>query len=184
MANLGIDFEYMLRRFLGEKAFGRAGFEQNDGSFRKCLQDITPVLRRQIKYLDTTERHKKMLLNEVEGLHDLLKVRGGGTEKQMIIKLYSLVARLFGFYSIDGIVRWQPFYHQTLSEHFWEEDKDHEARENHWRNIYAHQDKIYMELREQGLSDQIIAGILNTTEYQIKKRYKVDVMRNKSKIST
>ncbi len=166
--DLGIRFEYVVRRFIGGKAYGIAGYGKSNAIFRRALRDITPSLRRKIDLLDATARHKERLLNDVEEIHDLLKVRGGGTDKDIIVSLFSLVSYLFGFADIDGRVYNLPFYHQTHGQYIATEcDNDWRG---HRQNVYTIRQEVYSFLKkDRKLSDQVIAGVLNTTEHQIKR---------------
>lgn len=171
---LGISFEYAIRQFLGDKAHGIAGAERDESSFRNELRSCIPVMRKRIKELDTTTRHKEMLMGEVDTLGDLLKVRKGGTEKEIIVKLFWLISRLFGFDAISGRVYNQPFYHQYF--HQFIEDQVSWGKRDYGSvlrgqrlNIITLKKDTYRFLAGKGLPDQLIAEVMNTSDYHIKK---------------
>jgi len=172
--DLGLNFEYAVRQFVGDKAHGIAGAEQNKDLFRRELRTCIPVMCKQVKNLDTTTRHKERLINDIETLDDLLKVKGGGTDGEIIVRLFWLVSRLFGFDGVSGRLYNQPFYFQYLSQFALEKEgwggiNRIDSMKKHRANVITLQKETYQFLKEKGLSDQIIAGVLNTSEHQIKK---------------
>jgi len=177
MSNLSneMDFEYGIRQFLGDKATHIAGLENNENDFRKELRACIPVIRKRIKEIDTTTRHKERLLNDVEFLKDLLRNKKGGTHKEIIIRLYWLVSRLLGYDFVSGTAYHNLFYWQNIDQFIkqdFEENRKqslYEYSKKHNNNVISIQKSLYKDLKSKGLSDQVIAGVFNTNEYQIKK---------------
>lgn len=173
--DLEIDFEYAVRQFLGKKAYGIAGMMQNESSFRRELRKCVSVMRKQIDRLDTTIRHRERLMHEVEELDDLLKAKKSDNQKEIIVQLFWLVSRLLGFDAVSGLVYNQPFYHQHLPQFIDEQvswgKKKHfgDTFKEHKENIITLRKETYRILKNKRLSDQVIAGVLGTSEYQIKK---------------
>lgn len=171
-----LNFEYAIRQFLGNEADHIADHLHDDILFRKWLRKCLTVVKKRMLKMDTTSRHKEMLLNEVGKLDSLLKSRKGGSEKEIIIALYWLMSRLLGLDAVSGKIYNEPFYHQTYGQFFLElaswknsgkgwSDIDNEIHQN---TITGQRD-VYTYLKKKNLSDNEIAKILNTTELQIKK---------------
>lgn len=172
--DIGLNFEYAVRQFLGNAAHGIAGMAQDKKSFRRELRGCVPVMKKRIDMLDTTTRHKEMLMGNVEKLSELLKQRKGGTDEEIIVELFWLVSRLFGFDAISGRIYNQPFYHQYFSQFIdeqvaWGKKDFGAAHKENKNNIITLRKETYHYLANRGLPDQVIAGIMNTSEYNIKK---------------
>lgn len=172
--DLGMDFEYTVRMFLGDKAFHIAGGVHDEKYFKGDLKSCIPVMRKKAMGLDTTSRHKEMLLKEIEELNELLKSKHKGNEKEIIISLFGLVGRLFGFDGVNGVVHNLAFYHQTYSQYAvgkldWEQKNNYQTHKEFKDNIITLQKEVYLTLHKKEVNDQIIAGVLNTTEHYIKK---------------
>lgn len=171
-----MDFEYCIRQFLGDKAYHIADFANDDTSarswYRKCIKEM----KKRVDLLDTTTRHKEMLLRELDDLDERLKQRNALGSKELVVDLFWLISRLFGYDAVSGKIYNQPFYHQTYGQYFMELTSWKKAGKR-WRDIHVEETKniitwrkaIFRMLKEKGLDENTIARILNTTEYQIKK---------------
>lgn len=167
-----LDFEYCVRQFLGDKASHIADFSSSEADFRKWLRRCLNVIIKNIDKIDTTTRHKEMLMSEVEGLDELLKIKGGGHNNKVIISLFWLVSRLLGFDYLSGEIINQPIYYQNFDKYFKEKIENGETWKeirNEKENLLTVRRKVYENLKKDGYSDNQIAQIMNTNEYQIKK---------------
>jgi len=175
MADYTLDFEHSVRRFLGEKAYGIAGAVGNTRAFRQYLRECIPVIRKRIDEIETTTKHKEILMSRVERLGELLKLRKGGSDAEIIVSLFSMVASLLGFTSISGEKFHELFYHQTYGQYLsdtvrYKNDQSiGDVAEELRTNSVSLRKKIYKQLHKDGISDQLIASVLNMTEFQIRK---------------
>lgn len=173
--SLSMNFEHAVRQFLGDKAYHIAGAAHDDTSFRQCLRRCIPVMRKKVDQLDTTTRHKEMLMSNIEELNDRLKAKGGSNDKEIIVTLFWIVSRLFGFDGVSGKIYNEPFYYQTYWHYLeektsWNSKKtiveiDREERQN----IISIRKKLIRIMKKNGLPDIKIAEVLNMGEKQIKK---------------
>ena len=115
-----------------------------------------------------------MMMSNIEDLSESLKAKGGGNEKEIIVSLFWLMSRLFGFYFVSGKVFNEPFYHQSYGRYVREkvnQDSDkriYDVDKEEKRNTITIQKKVYRFLKDSGLSDNKIAQVMNATEYDIK----------------
>lgn len=176
----GLEFERLMMIHLGEKASREtAGMINSDPTFRKYLQKCLPNIRKKIRGLDTALSHKQCLMNYVEEISDLLKSREENS-REIVHLLFWLVTKLLGLgRSIEGNITQyditpQPFFHQTTSQYLLEQARTHKTdffteEKTHKNNVIALQREIHALLKKRGLSDQVVAGVLNTSEYQVKR---------------
>lgn len=133
----------------------------------------------EVLVLDTTTRHKEMLLNDLSRVKIELTKAQKIENHELIINMFWLVSRLFGFDYQSGTVKNKAFYHQDYASFLKEKVKElakenlgmsaYEIKENGYKNIITKRKYLYKQLKSEKFSDQIIAQIFNTTEYQIKK---------------
>ena len=169
-------FEHAIRMFLGDKAYHIAGAAHQPSAFRRWLRQCVPVMRKRVDELDTTTRHKEMLLREIGNLDNLLRIKKGGTDEEVILNSFRLIARLFGFDGLSGKIHNEPLYHQTHAQHFLELHTWNDPMrpwfdivEEQRTNTTLIQGRVYEFLKQEGLSDFQIAQVLNTTEKAVKK---------------
>jgi len=171
-----MDFEYCIRQFLGDKAYHIADFANDDVSARRWLRKCVAKMKKRVDGLDTTTRHKEMLMTELNDLDERLKQKDALENKATVINLFWLISRLFGYDAVSGKVYNEPFYHQTFGQYFMEAVSwkrygqnwgDIHKEENN--NIITWRKRVYLMLKKKGLNDNQIARILNITEYQLKK---------------
>ena len=161
-------FEGTMKQFFGDKAYHIEDLVSDSNSVKKWLIKATKEIIKKIDKIDTTTHHKKMLLNDAEDLLDGLK-NFEGNETNIILQLFSLCSRLFGYDYQKGITYHTPFYYQTNAQH-WNENL---IKENNYfrneKNAIEIRKKIILELKKQGLDNYHISLVFNTNEYQIKK---------------
>jgi hypothetical protein len=171
-----LDFEHCVRQFLGDKAYHIADSVGNDSSVRSWYRKCINKMEKRVDLLDSTARHKEMLMKELNDLDERLKLKKSLGSKELVIDLFWLISRLFGYDAISGKVYNQAFYHQTYGQYFMELASWKRAGKS-WgeinveeiKNVITWRKAIVRLLKEKGLDENIIAQILNTTEYQIKK---------------
>jgi len=170
-----MDFEHCIRQFLGDEAYHIADFANDEIYIRKWLKKCISKSKKQIDKLDTTTRHKEMLMSEIENINSRLKNKNSIGTKELIIDLFWLISRLLGFDGVSGRIYNEPFYYQTYGQYLlekrsWSNGKDwfDLDRENKTNAIFLRK-KVYNTLKDEKISDNQIALVLNTTGYQIKK---------------
>ena len=174
MSNRALDFEYMVRMFLGDKAFHIAGSENNDTHRRSWLRKVIKRIIKRLDNIETTTRHKKMLLAVADSLHDILKSRKT-SPWDVNYKLFRLCGLLLGFDSIKGVVLFSPFFYQTKGQYYGSimikgGDPLQDYKDN--KNAISIRKRLIRELKEEGLDDFKIALVFNISEYQVKKLLK------------
>jgi len=171
MSNRALDFEYMVRLFLGPKADHIASCETNERNRRSWLQKVIKRMLKQIDSIDTTTRHKQILLAEVDSLYRRMKSQIA-SPWDINYSLFRLCGLLLGFDSIRGVVLHTPVYHQTKAQYYGEnimEGGDPLLNYYDEKDAIAIRKRLVDELKEKGLDDFKIALVLNITEYQVKK---------------
>lgn len=174
MLNGGMDFEITVRLFLGDKAYHIAGQENHDKYRREWLLKAAKKILRRIDVLETTTRHKQMLMTEAEKLIQSLKgkIRSPWT---LVYCLFRLCGRLWGFDFVRGSIVHTPIYYQTPEQYYTSKILEGgDALQDYYdqKDAVSTRKRLAEQLKEEGLTDFKIALVLNTTEYQIKKMRK------------
>ena len=167
-----LSFELSMCQFFGDKADGIAG-EANNKKFRKqwLLKAMKAMLRR-VDKIETTTRHKMLLMSEIERLSEKIK-KSNEASWEIIFTLFSLCSRLLGYDYCSGAIYNTPIYHQTKAQYY--NEKIFEEGGDALQHYYDNKDAISVrkevinDLKAKGYDDFNVALILNTTEYKIKK---------------
>lgn len=171
--NPGLDFEYTMRHVFGDKAshIADCGY---DRKYRNpwLLKAIRQFIK-DVDALDTTERHKQMLMNDLETSISHLKKDNLMSSWGALYMLLRVIARLLGY---DFMSKTRTRCH-TLC--FWQDgdqrlttallSDDTEQFRSEERDAIAIRRQLIEELRNEGLAYYKIALVMNTTEYKIKK---------------
>jgi FMN phosphatase YigB (HAD superfamily) len=167
-----MSFEFSMCQFFGNKADGITG-EANNKKFRKqWLLKATKAMLRRVNKIETTTRHKKLLMSEIEHLSEKIK-ESDEASWEIIFRLFSLCSRLLGYDYHRGAIYNTPIYHQTQGQYYnakiFEEGGD--ALQHYYDNkdAISARKEVINDLKAKGYDDFKVALILNTTEYQIKK---------------
>ena len=169
-----MDFEITVRLFLGDKAYHIAGQENQDKYRREWLLKSAKKVLQSVDDLETTTRHKQMLMTDAEKLIQSLKgkIRSPWIS---VYRLFRLCERLLGFDFVRGSIVHTPIYHQTREQYYTSQILE---GGDALQDYYDQKDAVSMrkglaeQLKKEGLTDFKIALVLNTTEYQIKKMRK------------
>lgn len=167
----GMRFELTMRLLFGDKAYQIAGTEANPKHRREWLQKAARKLMRVADSVDTTPRHKKMLMAELEAIDELLK---GAKEPSwdLVYRLFRLSLRLLGFDYGKGAKCHTPVYFQTPDQHFTTlllSGGDAGEYFNDKKNTVSIRESVVKDLRSQGMDDFKISLVLNVSEYEVKK---------------
>lgn len=111
MVDGGMDFETTVRLFLGDRAYQIAGGENDDKYTREWLLKVAKKMLRSIDVLESTTRHKQMLMTEAEKLIQSLKGKNR-SPWTLVYCLFRLCGRLLGF-DFQGSIVHTPIYYQT-----------------------------------------------------------------------
>ena len=166
-----MQFEFTFRLLFGDQAKYIEGQELNPKSRAKWLKKSIDRIEREILALDTTERHKQMLLGEIEAARGSVinKVESGWP---MVYSLLRLTSRLLGYDFLRGAKCHTATYWQSVSQNlnsvvFQGGDIMQDYYDKN--NAIAVRKQVVAYLKNQGLSDYRIALVINTTEYEVKK---------------
>ncbi len=167
----GMQFETTVRLFLGQKAYHIANAEDDKRLRRKWLTKVAKVISVRVNDLETTTRHKRMLMSQVDAITSVLNNSSEASWK-LVYHLFALCGGLLGFHSDRGRLSYTVVYHQTLDQHYM---SDISSRGNVMQGQYDREDAISIRkeivetLTKKGLDDFKLALVLNTSEYEVKK---------------
>jgi len=165
-----MDFEGMLRQFFGDKSYGDQALRTNPTAMKMKLKKVLIKLERRVQELETTERHKERMLNEIERLRKDLS-QSKVDPWTLVIHSFSLISRLLGYDYQKGYIN-TPIYYQTHNQHYSQiifEGGDVMQSYYDSKNLITLRREVYLELKKGRHSDFRIAQIMNTTEYEINK---------------
>ena len=109
-------FEHTMWLLFGRAAYGIAGSEEDLKMRRKWLLKAIKKLRQEAAKLDSTARHRQILLLHLGNLND--EIRTSSEPKwDMIYELLSIVMRLFGYDYGKGERLHTPIFVQNSHQH-------------------------------------------------------------------
>ena len=164
-------FEHIMQLYFGEKANHVAGQANSPRDRREWLRRVVRLLLKRIDSLETTPRHRQVLMANVEAV---ARAIGADAEPswKLVFVLFAVIGRLMGLDFERGARCHSLAYFQTPSQHFTadllEHDQPTQNAEDKRDAIRIRGDIIRL-LKERGLSDFKIALVLSTTEYEVKK---------------
>lgn len=166
----GMDFELTLRLILGNNAYQTAGLE-DDNAFRKklLLKSIKKIMK-DCTTLDTTYRHKEMLMEELKEIYEKIK-KCTQFDWNIFYNCLSLIARLLGYDYVEGIRLHIPIFIQNMKQYYKSNILNGKKRieiEKEVENAMSIRKNIAQELIKKGHSTFFTSLILNTSEYEIK----------------
>lgn len=166
-----MDFELTTRLLFGDKAYQIADQHGSTKSRRDWLMKAIKMLTREVDNLDTTLRHKQMLMSELEAIAALVK-SDSEPSWDIMCRFLRLASRLLGFDYVRGarchtLTCWQTPAQNLNSVVF--EDGDIMQGDYDEKNAIAVRGSVVQNLKSQGLDDYHIALVLNITEYRVKK---------------
>jgi DNA-binding NarL/FixJ family response regulator len=173
-----MDFELTVRMFVGDRAYGIAGSEGNPKYRSQWLRRAVQRLVKVAETVDTTERHRRMILGELAAIVDALKP-SDAPRWSLVYALVRLAGRLLGYDYVRGARCHSPVYWQTTGQHLNTvvfEGGDIMQDYYDQKNAIAIRRQVVQVLRAQGHSDYTIAQVLNISEYHVKKLRHEDPM--------
>lgn len=167
----GLFFERTMCLFFGDKAYNIAGEESSIRWRKEWLSKAAKTIIKQINKLDTTTRHKQMLMVESEELLAATKSRKP-EPWNLVYRLLRLCGRLLGFDFDRGTIVHTPIYYQTAGQHFTSSilaggDAAHDYYDR--KDAISIRKTVIENLKIEGFDHFKIALVLNTTEYEVKK---------------
>ena len=167
----GMEFEGTLRLLFGRKANHAASASENPKRRSEWLRSAMRTMEGEVIALDTTERHKQMMLAEVAASRDAI-ASDPHPSWTLVYRLLRLSIRLLGYDFARGAKCHTATYWQSIPQNlntvvFTGGDIMQDYYDK--KNAIVVRREVVGHLKGQGLSDYRIALVLNTTEYQVKK---------------
>ena len=163
-------FELTMKQFFGNKAYQIAGSAGNRSEVRRWLDKAVKKMMKDVDKIETTTRHRKMLLFELESLRKELKQLEDPLP--LIYTLFSLCSRFLGYDYCKGGSYHTPIYYQTPGQYYtvkiWEGG---DAMQDYYdkKDILSVRQETAKSLKNQGYDDFKVALVLNVSEYEVKK---------------
>ena len=166
-----MEFELTFRLLFGDRAKYIEGQSLNPKSRANWLRKSIDRIEHEVVALETTERHKQMLLGEVEAAREGV-TSNADSSWPMVYSLLRLVSRLLGYDFARGAKCHTATYWQSVGQNlnsvvFQGGDIMQDYYDK--KNAIAIRRQVVAHLKAQGLSDYRIALVLNTSEYEVKK---------------
>ena len=164
-------FEHTMRLLFGEAAYGIAGSEEIPSRRRQWLLKVVKKLRKESTQLDSTPRHREILLLHLKLLDAELRASLDASW-EMIYELLSIVIRMFGYDYGEGEKLHTPIFVQDHYQHYKSsltaglKRKEYEEYSNNPIRIRR---QLVRKFMDEGLDLFSISLILNSSEYEIKK---------------
>lgn len=166
-----LSFEYTMKMLFGDSADHIAYVAGREELLKKWLGRAVQRFVKDINKLDTTQRHKEMLIMQLESIGKALKGKKINTWN-IIFYFFNLTSRFIGYDYHKAQKLVTPTYFQTSYQNFWSglhEGEDWKKQDERKRTFINRRINIIKQLKQEGVSDFDIAQIFNTTEYDIKK---------------
>jgi len=163
------DFELTMRLLFGDKAYHIASSQDSPSQRRKWVQKSIRKLMLIVNDLDTTLRHKQMLMGELDVIAKLVK---GANEPpwELVYRFLRLTSRLLG-YDYVGIKRYSLSYWQSLEQHYAALPSNGGGvmqKYSDQKDAISIRRSVVENLKSKGFDDFKISLVLNTTEYEVK----------------
>lgn len=162
-------FERTLMLFFGDAAYQTAGQAATPKHRRFWLKRVLRLVMKCIDKIDTTPRHKQLMMKHVEGALKEMGTIGQPTWK-FVYYLVALIGRLLGFDYQKGSRLHTVSYWQTRQQEFnsvIQAGGDGMQQYRDEEDAVSIRQGVVQSLKSQGMSDFKVALVLNTTEYEI-----------------
>ncbi len=165
-----LSFEHLLRLVVGKSKYQSASLANQEIFVVKELIGLIKILRKDTCTMDTTSKHRELLISQFDILEKQLKRKENVWE--IIFTLFYIISKLYGYLYVDCSKIFTPVYWQTKTQYFheniiqgirWEEIYKNE------QNVISKKIEIIKKLKREGLSSYQISLVLNVSEYEIKK---------------
>ncbi|MHB8765330.1 MAG: hypothetical protein ACYDA8_13505 [Deferrisomatales bacterium] len=164
-------FELTARLFYGDKAYQIAGQEANPAHRRQWLAKIAKTIIKRLDAVETSPRHKQLLMGEAERFHDEAR-SAKGDPWDLVYSLVRICGRLLGYDFVRGARVHTLAYWQNKDQYYTTSIlSGADALQDYYDrlNTISVRQRVIAFLKAEGLDDFKIALAMNTTEYEIKK---------------
>jgi hypothetical protein len=168
-----LDFEEMLMQYFGDKAWHTAASAYSKTTRNKWLKKLESKLIADIDTLDTSERHKSLMMRDAESFFKTL--RADEPSWDSIFAALMFISRFLGYDYCRGSKQHTLTYYQTEAQYYTQKIfaggdpmQDHFDR----KDVISQRAEIAKSLKENGHNTLRIAQILNISEYKVKQLLK------------
>ncbi|MBL4898863.1 MAG: hypothetical protein JKX76_04335 [Colwellia sp.] len=164
-----LEFETMLKHYFGEKAShcSHAAYDKKERS--RWFKKLESKLARDIESIDTSERHKSMMLKNLTKLFSSMKNENASWIS--IFRALQLIARILGYDYVKGSKLHNLNYYQDSSQYYTQLALSGEdIMQDHYdeKDIISERAIVAKSLKEDGKSTFRISQILNISENKVK----------------
>jgi hypothetical protein len=164
-----MNFEYTMMLLFGENAYQIVTFAKNEKYVKEWLKKAIAKMKKDINSLDTTERHKEILIYELTRIDKELTK---GNVWEIIYSLFNFSIRLLGYDYHRAQRLLTPSYSQTVQQRFWsglQEGEDWKKHAEQRKSFIRKRAELIKKLKEENYTTFEISQIFNTTDYHVKK---------------
>lgn len=166
--DIAMRFEMLMHRIFRDKADHIAGNFLSVSGRNDWIRKLLRKLQKNIVDINTTERHKQMLLRDLKETQDGIPKKAQANW-ETILNLLSLCTRLLG-YDYQGCRTNTPEYwqssHQRFTQSLFENEEDSYRKEQD--DAVSLRAKVCSDLRNQGHNYFTISLVLSLTENKVK----------------
>lgn len=162
-------FEHTMMKFFGKKAYQTASLHNSPKHRREWLIKFAECAIKRVDKLDANSKHKERIVAALNGF--ISKTR---KDREVSWDAHYCLIRICGLLLgyRDGCLIYDPVFMQSRKQYYTEIDLDKGDSSQRWHdknNCIKLRFKVVKSLQSKGLNTQLIAIVLNTTEYEIKK---------------
>lgn len=166
-----MEFEITMRLLFGEKAYHIADEHGSAKGRRKWMTKALRLFTREVDALDTTSRHKQMLMGELEAISALVKSESEPSWS-LTYRFLRLASRLLGFDYDRGakcrtLAYWQSPPQRLNSVVFEGGDVMQDYYDK--KNAIGIRRTVIRDLKSNGFDNYKIGLVLNITEYEVRR---------------
>jgi len=171
----GLFFEHTMRSLLGDKVDGSAGYNAKEQ--KKIIIEFLNVIEKEILELETTLRHKKSILNEVESLKERINIKNESNWQNLFFVVLRLCIRLMGFKIYNKPIKIYSLSYSQNQDQLYTEQMLNNNEENllikDKNNTIAIQSELAKQLKNEGYPTYKIAQVLNLKVNKVKELLKL-----------
>jgi len=158
-----------MQLLFGDRAYQIAGMEANWRSRRAWLRRALKLMMREVTSLDTTPRHREMLIAELDAISTLITTSKDASW-ELVYRFFRVCSRFLGFDYSNGAKCHSVAYWQDAGQRFTSELLAGKANpsDDDPQSILALRRAIVAELDVKGIDSFGIGLILNCSEHQVK----------------
>ena len=161
-------FEHTMMKFFGKKAYQTVSQHNSPQHRREWLIKFAKTAIKRVDSFEADNRHKKRLITLLDGFISDLK-SDKEPDWRAFYHLIGICGCLLGYR--DGAIIYDPIYAQSARQYYTSIILDGgDPLQDHYdkKNCIEIRLSVVKDLKSKGLNNQLIALVLNTTEYKIK----------------